>query len=89
MLVKYSCAFVVLPGGFGTLDEVFETSVLMQTGKIEQFPIILMGKTYWFEMKDFLEKSLLAERTISSEDLNLFYQTEEPDEVVRFIGAGK
>jgi hypothetical protein len=48
-----------------------------------------MGKTYWFEMKDFLEKSLLAERTISSEDLNLFYQTEEPDEVVRFIGARK
>ena len=89
MLVKYSCAFVVLPGGFGTLDEVFETSVLMQTGKIEQFPIILMGKTYWFEMKDFLEKSLLAERTISSEDLNLFYQTEEPDEVVSFIGAHK
>ena len=89
MLVKYSCAFVVFPGGFGTLDEVFETSGLMQTGKIEQFPIILMGQTYWFEMKDFLEKSLLAERTISSEDLNLFYQTEEPDEVVRFIGERK
>ena len=54
MLVKYSCAFVVLPGGFGTLDEVFETSVLMQTGKIEQFPIILMGKTYWFEKNVFV-----------------------------------
>lgn len=86
MLVKYSCAFVVLPGGFGTLDEVFETSVLMQTGKIEHFPIILMGRPYWLEMQDFLQKSLLAERTISSEDMNLFHQTDKPEEVARIIG---
>ena len=85
MLVKYSCAFVVLPGGFGTLDEVFETSVLMQTGKIEHFPIILMGDTYWLEMKEFLEGSLLHLQTIDSSDMSLFYRTEEPDKAIQII----
>ena len=85
MLVKYSCAFIVFPGGFGTLDEVFETSVLMQTGKIEHFPIILMGQTYWAEMSDFLEKSLLQEKTIDPQDIGLFHFTDNPVKSIEII----
>ena len=85
MLVKYSCAFVVFPGGYGTLDEVFETSVLMQTGKIEHFPIILMGQTYWAEMNDFLKKSLLHERTINPQDIELFHFTDDPVKAIEII----
>ncbi len=87
MLVKYSCAFVVMPGGFGTLDEVFETATLMQTGKIQHFPIILMGREFWHELDDFMRRSLIPQGTISEEDLDLFKQTDDPDEVVRIVDA--
>lgn len=85
MLVKYSSAFVVLPGGFGTLDEVFETLTLMQTNKIEPFPIISMGSSYWGHLREFFKNSLLAEETISRKDIELFYQTDSPDEAVEKI----
>ena len=85
MLVKYSCAFIVLPGGFGTLDEVFETAVLMQTDKIQHFPIILMGRAYWDQMLDFLEDTLLVESTIDRGDLDLFHLTDDPQEAVDII----
>jgi len=85
MLVKYSCAFVVFPGGYGTLDEAFETSVLMQTGKIEHFPIILMGQTYWVKMNDFLKKSLLHEGTIDPQDVELFHFTDDPVKAIDII----
>ena len=85
MLVKYSCAFVVFPGGYGTLDEVFEASVLMQTGKIQHFPIILMGSAYWRPMQDFLKNTLLSERTIDAQDLELFHLTDNPEQVVELI----
>ncbi|MFI4897396.1 MAG: TIGR00730 family Rossman fold protein [Phycisphaerales bacterium JB059] len=85
MLVKYSDAFVVMPGGFGTLDEVFETAVLMQTGKIEHFPIIIMGREFWAPMKAFIDKSLLGMGTISPEDMDLIHMTDDPDEAVRII----
>ena len=62
MLVKYSTAFVVLPGGFGTLDEVFETLTLIQTHTIEEFPVILMGSDYWYRMREFIEESLLGQQ---------------------------
>lgn len=88
MLVKYSCAFVVLPGGFGTLDEVFETAVLMQTNKIREFPIILMGKSYWDQMQDFLRQTLLPEKMIDPEDLALFQCTDDPRKAVQIISAG-
>ena len=88
MLVKYSCAFVVLPGGFGTLDEVFETAVLMQTNKIQEFPIILMGRSYWDQMQDFLRQTLLPEKTIDPEDLALFQCTDDPHKAAEIIAAG-
>jgi uncharacterized protein (TIGR00730 family) len=85
MLVKYSSAFVVLPGGFGTLDEVFETLTLIQTCTIEQFPVILMGGKFWTRMVAFFKESLLTERTIDPEDLELFHITDSPEEAVTLI----
>jgi len=87
MLVKYSDAFVVMPGGFGTLDEVFETAVLMQTGKIEHFPIIVMGRRFWEPMREFIRESLLAMATINPEDMALIHLTDEPDEALAIIRA--
>lgn len=77
MLVKYSCAFVAMPGGFGTLDEVFETLTLMQTGKIEPFPLVCMGTEFWHEMTDFLSNTLVTAGTIDASDLDLLYFTDD------------
>lgn len=85
MLVKYSVAFIVLPGGFGTLDEIFETLTLMQTGKIQQFPVVLMGRRFWKPMMDFIDKSLVRNGTISPEDRELFILTDSADRAVRHI----
>lgn len=85
MLVKYSTAFVVLPGGFGTLDEVFETLTLIQTHTIEEFPVILMGGDYWRRMREFVEESLLGNRTIEPADVHLVHITDSPEEAVRII----
>ena len=85
MLVKYSVAFIVLPGGFGTLDEIFETLTLMQTGKIQQFPVVLMGRRFWKPMMDFIDKSLVKNGTISPEDRDLFILTDSADRAVRHI----
>ncbi len=68
MLVKYSYAFIALPGGFGTLDEIFETATLIQTGKIQDFPLVLMGREYWQPLIDFFRDRLVAEGTIAHED---------------------
>jgi uncharacterized protein (TIGR00730 family) len=85
MLVKYSSAFIVLPGGFGTLDEVFETLTLIQTCTIEQFPVILMGSEFWSRMLAFFDESLLAEKTIDPADLELFHITDSPEEAVGIV----
>ena len=85
MLVKYSEAFVVMPGGFGTLDEVFETATLMQTGKIESFPIVAMGGRFWGALNDFVKNALLPEGTISPSDLDLLQTTDSIDEAIRII----
>lgn len=82
MLVKYSYAFVICPGGFGTLDELFETLTLIQTGKIKDFPVILMGKAYWQPMLDFVRESLLSEKCINPKDLEMLIVTDSPDEAV-------
>jgi uncharacterized protein (TIGR00730 family) len=82
MLVKYSYAFVVMPGGFGTLDELFEAVTLIQTGKIRDFPVVLVGTDYWQPLIDFLRERMVAERTISPEDVGLLICTDSPEEIV-------
>jgi uncharacterized protein (TIGR00730 family) len=85
MLVKYSYAFVILPGGFGTLDELFETLTLIQTRKIHDFPVVLMGRSYWQPMLDFLRATMAAEGTIDSEDIDRLTVTDDPAEAARVI----
>lgn len=84
LLVKYSYAFVIMPGGAGTLDEMFETITLIQTGKISSFPVVLMGKDYWQPMLDFMYK-MVKEGTISDKDLELFILTDSVEEAVTHI----
>ena len=88
MLVKYSYAFVCMPGGFGTLDELFEALTLVQTKKIYSFPIVLMGVDYWRPLVQFIEQTLLAARTIDAEDLRLLTVTDSPDEAIDAIVRG-
>jgi hypothetical protein len=83
MLVKYSCAFVVMPGGFGTLDEAFELATLEQNGKIERFPLIAVGRDFWGEMVSFLERTLVREGTITRTELEFLRLAETAEEVVR------
>jgi uncharacterized protein (TIGR00730 family) len=85
MMVKYSYAFVVLPGGFGTLDEIFETLTLMQTGKIAHFPLILMCRDYWAPLLAFFRQTLLAARTVDAMDVDLLTVTDSPEEAVARI----
>ncbi|MEM1082658.1 MAG: TIGR00730 family Rossman fold protein [Verrucomicrobiota bacterium] len=84
ILVKYSYAFIVMPGGAGTLDEMFETMTLIQTGKLRDFPIILMGKDYWQPLMDFVYKMAEA-GTISPEDPELIFFTDDPKEAVAHL----
>lgn len=85
MLVKYSFAFIALPGGFGTLDEVFEAATLIQTGKIKEFPIVLMGSSFWRPMLDFMRDTLVREGTIDLADLERLIVTDSPEEAARLI----
>lgn len=88
MLVKYSLAFVVLPGGFGTLDELFEAATLVQTGKISSFPIVLMGTDYWAPFLDFMRTRMVEAGTIGPNDPDLIAVTDDPAEAVRLIARG-
>lgn len=85
MFIKYTEGFVIFPGGFGTLDELFEAVVLIQTKKIRNFPVILFGKEYWKGMIDWIKNSLLATGKINPEDVNIFHLTDDPKEVVRIV----
>src|SRR6516162_3854362 len=85
MLVKYSYAFVALPGGFGTLDEIFETATLIQTSKIKNFPLILMGREYWRPLIEFMRNRLVTEKTIDPIDLDRITLTDSPAEAVDSI----
>ena len=87
MFLKYSRGFVVMPGGFGTLDELFEAFTLVQTGKVTSFPIVLFGTAYWQGLVDWLTNTVLATGTISDPDMNMFTVTDDIDEVVDIIGA--
>lgn len=85
MFVKYSQGFIVMPGGFGTLDEISEALTLIQTKKIGRFPIVMVGKKFWSGLIDWIKKTLLAEGMISEEDLDLFNVVDTPEEAVRVI----
>lgn len=85
MLVKYSYAFVALPGGFGTLDEIFETATLIQTIKIRGFPLVIMGKEYWQPLFDFMAAKMVNEGTIDQADLDRFIVTDSPQQAVESI----
>ncbi len=85
MLVKYSYAFIALPGGFGTLDEIFEVATLIQTGKIESFPCVLIGLDYWAPLRAFIERAMVDAGTISREDASRLLFTDDPAVAARFI----
>jgi hypothetical protein len=85
MFVKYACGFVALPGGFGTLDEIFEALTLKQTHKIHDFPVVLFGSQYWQGLIDWMSDRLIADKMVSRRDLKLFRVTDDADEVVEII----
>lgn len=92
MLLKYSRAFVLLPGGFGTMDEIFEVATLIQTGKICDFPLVLMGGEYWKNLRPFLDQTMLEHRAIDERDLDFIKTTDDPLEaldIVKLQCAGK
>ena len=86
MLVKYAQAFIYMPGGFGTLDELFEAITLIQTHKIERVPVILIGEEYWKGLLQWMDKTVLhAERNISPEDMDLFFITDDVEAAVTHV----
>jgi len=85
MFVKYSTAFVVFPGGFGTLDELFEALTLIQTGKVKHFPVVLMGRRYWSGLIEWLGDRVASEGKVATTDLELLHVTDDPAEAVRWI----
>lgn len=85
MFVKYSTAFIIFPGGFGTLDELFESLTLIQTKKIRNFPVVLFNKQYWSGMIQWIQEVMLPENNISEADLQLLYLTDSPAEAVDIV----
>ena len=85
MLVKYASAFFLLPGGLGTLDELFETITLIQTKKIKPFPVVLLGEEYWAGLLDWIKKRVLAEGMISESDMSLFHVTDDVEEAISLV----
>ena len=85
MFVKYAEGFIIFPGGFGTMDELFEALTLIQTGKVRHFPVVLFGTAYWKGLLDWLRDTMLAEGKISQEDLDWLVVTDSPEETVRVI----
>ncbi len=88
MFVKYAAAFVIMPGGFGTLDELFEALTLIQTKKIFNLPVVLVGSDFWGGLIDWIVSSPIKLGTLATEDLKLFSLTDDPEEVVRIIKEG-
>jgi uncharacterized protein (TIGR00730 family) len=88
MFIRYAQAFVFMPGGFGTMDEIFEVLTLIQTKKIDRVPVIFIGKDYWKGLMDWIKATMLAEgNNINAKDLELFEITDDPNRVVRIINA--
>ena len=87
MFVKYADAFVILPGGFGTLDELFEALTLIQTGKVRHFPVVLVGRAYWAGLLEWVHGTAVAAGAVSAVDLDLLQFAEDPEEIVAIIRA--
>jgi uncharacterized protein (TIGR00730 family) len=85
MFVKYAVAYIILPGGFGTMDELFEALTLIQTKRIKPFPVVLMGSEYWKGLIDWLKDTMLRNEKIDESDLDIIQITDDPDEAVRHI----
>jgi uncharacterized protein (TIGR00730 family) len=85
MFVKYSTAFLVFPGGFGTMDELFEALTLIQTGKVKHFPVVLFGREYWSGLGEWLAERVAGEGKIDAKDLQLFHVTDDPAEAVGWV----
>ena len=85
VLLKYSYAFIAMPGGIGTLDEIFETAVQIQTGKMKDFPMVLVGKSYWEPLMTFLRDTLLANGTVDAADVTRAVLTDSPRDAVELI----
>ena len=85
MFVKYAAAYIILPGGFGTLDELFEAVTLVQTHRIKPFPLILVGSDYWTGLIDWIKIKLLSEKRISPEDIEILQVMDEPEEIVKAV----
>jgi len=87
MFVKYADGFVILPGGFGTLDELFEALTLIQVGKVRHFPVVLVGRAYWAGLLDWIRDTLVTRGAVDAADLDLLRVTDDPDEVVGLVKA--
>ena len=85
MFAKYSKAFLAFPGGFGTMDEFFEAAALIQTGRVEPFPVVLVGRSYWEGMLRWIEETCLKENAIDRGDMEIFKVIDDPEEIVRFV----
>jgi uncharacterized protein (TIGR00730 family) len=85
MFIKYAVAYIILPGGFGTMDELFESITLIQTHKIRPFPVILVGSKYWKGLLDWIKEVVLKEGKISPSDLEILQLTDEPEEIIKII----
>ena len=88
MFLKYACAYVIMPGGFGTLDEFFEAVTLIQTDRIKPLPVILFGTQYWTGLMEWIRERLLENRMISPHDLDIISMTDDPDEIVTIVKRG-
>jgi len=85
MLVKYASAYIIMPGGLGTIDELFEAATLVQTQRIKPFPIILVGSDYWKGLKNWIQSHLLENGMIAKQDLDIFLIMDDPEEIVNAV----
>ncbi len=85
MFIKYACAYVIMPGGFGTLDEFFEAVTLIQTDRIKPLPVVLFGTEYWAGLMEWIRERLLENKMISPQDLDIIFMTDDPDEIVHIV----
>lgn len=88
MFVKYADAYIIMPGGFGTLDELFEAVTLIQTDRIKPLPVVLLGVDYWGGLVEWIKSQLLSNRMISPQDLDIIHLTDDPDEIVEIVKRG-